>query len=308
MIKKQILRIFISTTVATALSACNSEGDEPDIPGISGGPGRVSFKAVSYRPAPGQFVNEMPAFEVGDTQQTIDTKALEALNRGSLVSLGAFGGQITLSLASPIYHDAFAEADFRVMGNSYITGYKDDMPYGSSEPGIVEVMKDTNGNGLPDDEWYMFKGSMGGSMTYVTLTYRPVSNPSSSQWVEWTSQDGQSGYLTCNTAYHDHTYFPEWLFPDPETAEMTVNAWCLPANGFKDETTGRFHQLCYPGYADSFPNNDARSAFSLRDAVNAAGERGLDRVDFIRITTAVIDSNGPLGEASTEVGGIESLH
>ena len=30
---------------------------------------------------------------------------------------------------------------------------------GSSEPGIVLVSKDTNGNGLADDEWYELAGS-----------------------------------------------------------------------------------------------------------------------------------------------------
>ena len=40
--------------------------------------------------------------------------------------------------------------NFSITGNAF---------KGSSDPGIVYVMQDTNGNTLPDDEWYELKGS-----------------------------------------------------------------------------------------------------------------------------------------------------
>lgn len=45
---------------------------------------------------------------------------------------------------------AYEGYDFAIEGNAFD---------GSSEPGIVWVMQDVNGNGLPDDTWYQLKGS-----------------------------------------------------------------------------------------------------------------------------------------------------
>ena len=39
---------------------------------------------------------------------------------------------------------------FAIQGNAFDS---------SNEPGIVWVMQDVNGNGLPDDEWYELRGS-----------------------------------------------------------------------------------------------------------------------------------------------------
>lgn len=305
--KEKIIALLLGCVVC----ACNGdfgEIDEPETPGHESTV-RATVKAVDYNPAPGQFVNEMPPYEAGDTRSTMNQKALEALNRGALVSLGALGGTITITLAEPIVCDPAREADFRILGNAYFTGEENGKILGSSEPGIVRIMEDTNRNGIPDDEWYSFGGDMAEHITSVEITYTPVAKPTSQQWVEWVCDDATSGYLTCNTAYHAHTYFPMWLYDDVEKATMTVSAHKIPANGFVESSSGLFRQICYAGYADSFPNNDIRSAFSIRDAVDKNGKKAnISRIDFISITTAVIDSNGPLGETSTEVGGIEVLH
>lgn len=299
--------------VGLAMGGCDSSefnDDELDFPTQPGWQ-RVSVSAVEYNPAPGQFVNEIPLYETGDTPVSINAKALEAVNRGSLVSLGAFGGEIVMTLATPIVHNPSNASDFRIPGNSYITGTTGNTVYGSSEPGMVWVMKDENGNGKPDDKWYAFVGDMGDRLSYVTVTYTPAENPTSAHWVDWTcttaSAEKSQGVLTCNPEYHNHTYFPMWRYADVETAKFTVSGYALPPNGFLEESSGLYRQICYQGFADSFPNNDARSEFSLRDAIdiNTGKKADIDRVDFIKITTAVLDSNGPLGEASTEVGGVE---
>ena len=47
-----------------------------------------------YRPAPGQYVNDIPEYEEGDTEATMIQKCTERLanNNRELVALGAFGG------------------------------------------------------------------------------------------------------------------------------------------------------------------------------------------------------------------------
>lgn len=64
------------------------------------------------------------------------------------MSLGAFGGYLVVGFDHSIENDG--GYNIGVSGNSFD---------GSSEPGIVWVMQDENGDGLPNDTWYELKGS-----------------------------------------------------------------------------------------------------------------------------------------------------
>ncbi len=305
------LTICYALVAVSGLTSCTKdngkEPDDPNKPSVTT-PYRAKLQALDYSPAPGQFINEMPRYEAGDTRATINAKALETINKGGLISLGALGGSLTMTLDKPIYRSADGTPEFRVLGNSYLTGNDGARVFGSAEPGLVRIMKDTNGNGLPDDTWYTFLGEMADQIVSTSITYSAVANPVAARWVDWSTADGLTGSLTCNVAYHSHTYFPQWIFGDSDNASVTISCLRVPANGFLVEATGLYSQVCYPGFADCFPNNDIRSAFSIADAVDGQGHPAtIDRVDFVSVTTAVIDSNGPLGETSTEVGGIEVL-
>ena len=117
-----------------------------------------------YRPAPGQFVNELPAYEEGDTEEDLRRKAEEYIagqENGSLLSLGAWGGYVVVGFDHTIAN-ADEGYDFKVCGNAFYAAANPnpDAPKGGScEPGIVMVSRDTNGNGLPDDPWYELAGS-----------------------------------------------------------------------------------------------------------------------------------------------------
>ena len=73
-----------------------------------------------------------------------------------MVSLGGWGGYITFGFDHPVENkDGY---DLQILGNAfYMSGSTE---YGSSEPGIVLVSRDENGNGLPDDKWFELKGSL----------------------------------------------------------------------------------------------------------------------------------------------------
>ena len=107
--------------------------------------GQFAFGVSDYLPAPGQYTN---ADFIGTPSAAT---SLVGTNRG-LVSLGAFGGSITLRFASGIKNDPENPygIDFTIFGNATQTW---------SEPGIIQVMKDENKNGLPDDTWYEIAGS-----------------------------------------------------------------------------------------------------------------------------------------------------
>ena len=121
-------------------------------------------------PAPGQFINTMPLYEEGDDAAAMVRKCTEALadNNGGMVSLGGYGGYITFHFDHSV-KNVEGEYDIYIKGNAMDNG---------SEPGIVMVSKDTNGNGLPDDEWYELSGSADvdsiGKVKYgyeITYTY-----------------------------------------------------------------------------------------------------------------------------------------
>lgn len=191
-------------------------------------------KVYEYRPAPGQFVNELPEYEEGDTEAQMIAKCEEYIvgrARGSLLSLGSFGGYIVFGFDHPIVNVA-GEYDFNIYGNAF----KGDPELGngaSAEPGIVMVSRDTNGNGIPDDEWFQLEGSeYWKSTTFhgcdITYSKPDMSRPANADpdpddryitdrtYIHWTSNDPSKpqGYVMRNS-YHTQSYWPLWI--DGET-------------------------------------------------------------------------------------------
>lgn len=284
-------------------------------------------RVLDYRPAVGQFVNELPRYEAGDTQQKMNGKALESIggNRQRIVSLGGFGGYIVVGFDHTIENRA-GLCDFRVLGNAFYAG--GETAGGSCEPGIVSVAYDANGNGLPDEEeWFEIAGSStlaaseawlpeaaaAGNDTqtvagYEITYYRPDVEPEAptAEYIRWEDNLGQSGFRAMNRA-HLQSYFPQWIDAD----RLTFRGTRLPQNGLDRSGEGNNYFL-YAfawGYADNRPNGEAGSAIDIDWAVDASGNPvQLPGVDFIRIQTGVNQENGWLGECSTEVLGAEDLH
>ena len=93
-------------------------------------------RVYEYRPAPGQFVNELPRYTEGDTEETMRQKAEDCLayNAGTMVSLGGYGGYIVVGFDHTIVNRP-GEYDFKVLGNAfYSTGKPTAALGGSSEP------------------------------------------------------------------------------------------------------------------------------------------------------------------------------
>ena len=90
---------------------------------------------LEYRPAPGQHIN--------GTAGTPDAAQSIIGTTTGLVTLGAFGGYVTFRFASPLANnpDNLYGIDFTIFGNSVGQW---------SEPGIVSVMHDLNGNGIAE--------------------------------------------------------------------------------------------------------------------------------------------------------------
>lgn len=292
-------------------------------------------KVLDFMPAVGQFTNDLPKYVAGDTQETMNTKVLNAIgnNKRGMISLGGFGGYVVVGFDHTI-QNVSGKRDFRVLANAFYANANPDpnAPEGGScEPGVIMVAYDANGNGVPDDnEWYEIAGSSHEDPTkelwyekartngndvniyrnYEITYYKPDSEPSTAEekekYIRWEDNQGNTGYKVKNI-YHDQSYYPQWATGN----KLTFKGTCLPQNGVDESGAGSYfvlYKFRY-GYADNETNVKDESAIDIDWAVNSKGQKvHLPGVDFIKIYTGVNQENGWLGECSTEITGVEDLH
>lgn len=274
-----------------------------------------------YCPAPGQFVNEMPLYEAGDTYADMVRKAEECIGgkRDVMISLGAYGGYVTFGFDHTVVN--MPGHDFLITGNAFYELTQPGKKGGSAEPGIVYVSYDTNGNGVPDDEWYELAGSeyyKPETLHDYHITYHrpdpdrvPVADNggflNDIYYIPWDDSMGERGYVAQNT-FHSQDYFPMWV----DSPALSFAGTRLASNAEDLSGTGSYYVLySYDwGYADNHPN-DFRdlNSFDISWAVDREGKPvRLPGVDFVRVMTGINQYCGWLGETSTEISGARDLH
>ena len=273
-------------------------------------------KVYAYTPAPGQFINELKTGGFDNTQTTPEAAIAYAEARMSevdrngnpypnWVSLGGFGGYIIVGFDHSI--DNSGDYDLGILGNSFS---------GSSEPGIVWVMQDENGNGLPDDTWYELAGSETGKtetiQNYSVTYYRPTG---SKMPVQWTDNLGNSGEIDYLAQFHRQDYYyPLWIEED----SYTLTGTCLKARNYDASGNGSYWvNVEYNwGYADNFSPIDRLTGednananananhFKIANAIDMDCQPiHLNYIDFVKVQVGVNAKSGWLGEVSTEVFG-----
>lgn len=255
-------------------------------------------KVYEYTPAPGQFINDGVTLT---SPEEACSYALERLSQGQFVSLGAFGGYLIAGFDHSVESSTDGGFDLQITGNAHSS---------SSEPGIIWVSQDENGNGLPDDTWYELRGSEYGKpetwQDYAVTYYRPSSNGTS---IEWTDNRGSSGTVDYIPAYHSQeTYFPFWITADSYTLRGTrLEDRLVDENGNGSLWIG--HPFDW-GYADNWSGTDPDiDKFRISDAVRWDGEPAdLTYIDFVKIQCGVQAKGGWTGEQSTELTVIRDLH
>lgn len=294
-------------------------------------------KVYEYRPAPGQFVNEMPEYEAGDTYSDMLAKVEEQLcgaKQPGMVTLGAFGGYVVVGFDHPVVN-VHGRYDFQIYGNSF-SGNAQGLR-GSSEPGIVEVSVDANGNGLPDDPWYELAGSEFRAESfeqplYSILYAKPDPDHQAkpdpekpyiidSEYIPFFYWEDATLHIDQDhlkkVSFHTQSYWPQWVEGErfdyifSDYVGISFDGRRLP-NNFEELTVDGIASYSFTpyrwGYADNRPNNDYKG-FSIDWAVDNQGNPVvLEKIDFIRIHTAVLQQCGWLGESSTEISGGEDLH
>ena len=283
-------------------------------------PSAYFANAFDYLPAPGQFVNKMPEYKEGDSHQDMVAKVAKALvgEKASMITLGGWGGYVTMGFDHTIVNMT-GKKDFRIEGNGFAN---------SSEPGIIMVSYDANGNGKPDDEWYEIKGSANFTAeneewyqlakdngndvnTYrdYEMTYHRPKVETTTQlkdYIFWTNNKGKEGYKEKNN-FHKQSYYPLWVNDD----EITFSGIRLAENGVDESGQGTYFVLkgFKFGYADNHPNKDNGATIDIDWAVDKDGNKAnLPGIHFVKIQTGVDQENGWLGENSTEVARGTDLH
>jgi len=270
-------------------------------------------KVLDYLPAPGQHTN----FDFIGTPSA--ASSLVGTNKG-MVSLGAYGGSITVYFAQGIQNDLANPygVDFTIYGNPTLTW---------SEPGIIQVMKDENHNGIPDETWCEIAGSehfWNTTASSYEVTYQNNGQTQASD-IPWSDNMGSSGIIPENS-FHQQPYYPKAdLFPNIATDKYVLKGTKI--NGLIDLSNPgeviSYHKAF--GYADNtpvksltekLPDNPYTSVIegSGGDAIDISWAVdqdkkyvNLDEIHFVRIYTGMNALAGWLGEISTEITGIRDV-
>lgn len=313
-------------------------GDQPGQGGDNPGQGGVEFdpeapvkwisEVLEFLPAPGQFVNTTTA-DMAAAKRLAYTVEDGKLHAGrSTVSLGGFGGYIVFRFN----HDVVNRdgVDFVILGNAF--GDAQYPQYSNSEPGIVQVAFDANGNGVRDDDesWYELKSENRAEEVECTdyeITYYRPDDLSAISDISWTDNLGGSGVIpTAEVAqFYSQCIYPlGGYFADGNVPEKLVfrgtklknNAKNMGGDGDAQYWT---HETLSVGYADNFsddydaivgndPDTKGGNKFDISDAIDADGNPvALDKITFVRVYNPINQQCGRVGETSPEICGAISL-
>ena len=251
----------------------------PEVPTTSAS-NRFVTSFFEFAPAAGQFMNEASWGNQESGKTIIGKQASPG------VSLGAFGGYVVYGFDHTVMNQPDKE-DIIVYGNAFAN---------FSEPGVVWVMQDENGNGKPDDIWYELAGSETGKEGYVrdySVTYTRPTPPILS--VSWKDNKGNTGVV--KQTFHKLNHYPLWITTD----EFTRTGTLLPSTGIKGSSSAAFAF----GFADNVAGGDK---VDIANAIDKDGKKVvLKGIDFIKVQTGIMADLTIFGELSTEVTGIADI-
>ena len=266
-------------------------------------------KVYEFMPAPGHQVNGYTI--VGDMirggasmEEACDT-VLRHWQKIWSVSLGAQGGYVIAGFDHSVENSG--DYDLVIKGNPF--SYQ-------SEPGIIWVSQDVNGDGLPNDPWYELAGSEYGTenstLEYAITYYKPKTPRSHTAWKDC---DGATGIVPYMSLWNTHAYYwQDWV----EGTEHTYFGTRL-----KDTHTYESGYTMEPPYAWGYADNQGSDYFKNKtfDDVYAMGyykisnaktwdgkDANLQYIDFVKVQTAQTGYSPNLGDISTEVYGIWDYH
>ena len=247
-------------------------------------------RVIAYNPAFGQFIND-PAFN--DPARALGPPVgggtINA-DLSSLVSLGGFGGSITLAFDQPVedHPDNPQGLDFIVFGNAF--HFAGDETRRWAEAALVEISYDANTNGLADDPWYTIPGSA--LAAPITLPLPPAFNGPVLENTTGTDQEQHWGYADLS---------PTLLLGDTD-ANNTVDDPAADPHSFYTVPDS-------PMTVGVDPGSGGGDAFDIAWAIDpvTGSPANLTAFHFIRLTTAADHKTAIFGENSAEIDAVADV-
>ncbi|HOC73808.1 MAG TPA: prepilin-type N-terminal cleavage/methylation domain-containing protein, partial [Candidatus Hydrogenedentes bacterium] len=199
-------------------------------------------------------------------------------NNSSLHSIGrpgdAPGSYLLLKFTTPVTDDPLNPfgMDCIVYGNASWVGGNPLRKW--AEPGLVEISEDVNGNGLPDDPWYVIPGSRGYGASVLPAG---IPNPSPAL---------AGNVLNPNTDGTER----DWGYTDLSPTQVKyLDNYVRPDD---------------PHGVGLSPRSGGGDAFDIAWAVPSDGTgnpAGLDRFHFLRVSAFISATDGTLGRITPEI-------
>lgn len=208
----------------------------------------------------------------------------------SVVSLGESGGSIMLGFDTPVTDDPLNPfgLDCIVYTNAFWIGGDPQRKF--EEPCAIEISRDANGNGIPDDAWYLIPGSR--SLAYPGGVVPSVSEPAGATNSPPFSPDLMAGAILNPNLLdaqpsNDFTEF-HWGYGElTPTLARYLDNYVRPDDPFLVGATTR---------------SGGGDGFDIAWAIDATGSAaGITQFDFIRLTTLIERDLPGLGLASSEI-------
>jgi len=267
----------------------------------------VGIAAVAFRAAPGAPAEDPWADEVLDYSPgpgalltnpglTVGTPVGGGPSRpdnSSVVSLGGQGGSITLKFSTPVTDDpgnAFG-LDCIVYSNAFWTAGNPQVTF--QEPAIIEISEDVNGNGAPDDPWYLIPGCR----DYPYAPFPQVDEPAGQ------SNSPEEPDLLAGNIRNPNTYDA-----DPANDQEEYNWGYAEMTPTMKPYLDNYVRPDDPLPVGLTPRSGGGDAFDIAWAVDEAGDPApITQFHFIRITAFIDRVFGALGAASPEIDAVADV-
>lgn len=202
-----------------------------------------------------------------------------APNQSGVCSLGSAGGYITVRFNTPVEDDPLNPLglDFIIFGNAFWVGGDPQRRF--MEAALVEVSEDVNGNGIPDDPWYVIPGSRGIAQGALPGGIPNPSPPLAGSVYNANAEDAN---------------------PANDTVEYTWGyADCTPT---QIPCRDNYLRPDNPQEVGLTPKSGGGDAFDIAWAVDSLGQPAhLPRIHFIRVWSFIQGSMPGLGDISPEI-------
>jgi hypothetical protein len=255
------------------------------------------------------------------------------------VTLGGFGGSITLAFDHTVMDDACNPMglDFIVFGNAAWVG--GDPARRWAECATVEIALDANGNGEADDPWFLVPGSAPAGARREQAWDNNAGTPAPPMNVAWypaaPAFPGWPAMYTTSAHELGASVAPPvvngagaggaqgvWGYADATpTLLLGDMSGATGAEGHDnrldqpEDRPGMAAEVFYtaptgPAVVGIAPGSGGGDGFDIAWAIDAASgaPAGLPGFDFVRITTAIdVVLPGGLGEVSAEISGVADV-